>query len=98
MTKTFYCFQGDGDSAPDTPPPEFADSTVDSKFTNGTKFPLSSSNYSPSKKKKEAKSGSHLGASSQSSFNFSLDAFSCILFFISFVTRVWKLETPRSVV
>ena len=31
-------------------------------------------------------------------FNFQIDGISVGLFCLSFITRIWKLETPRSIV
>lgn len=83
--------QGDGESAPDTPPPE----TAPESATPPTESPKASKKSS---KKAKAAAKAAQAASPPIELSLRLDGMSLSLFVVSFLTRIWKLETPRGIV
>ena len=107
----FSSFQGDGESAPDTPPPELApDSTPEDDITrqkraNQSKLKSKKLDHASDTSKKPANGTSSKRKSSSNdeehvdlNLNLSMDGISTLLFVVSFATRVWKLDTPAGVV
>ncbi|XP_063601521.1 protein O-mannosyltransferase 1-like isoform X1 [Penaeus indicus] len=84
-------YKGDGESAPDTPPPE----TAPESATPPTESPKASKKSS---KKSKAAAKAAQAASPPIELSLRLDGMSLSLFVVSFLTRIWKLETPRGIV
>ncbi|KAG7168966.1 O-mannosyltransferase 1-like [Homarus americanus] len=96
-----YIFpQGDGESAPDTPPPETApddDGGTPAVTTESETITKPSPTQKSSSRNKSKKIAS-AAAPPPLELSFNLDGMSVTLFILSFVTRIWKLETPRGIV
>lgn len=88
--------QGDGESAPDTPPPEF-----DSLSKAGDSAPSKTLDSSPSLKRKQKSNG--VGSAQQDSsgapaISIQMDLISSLLFVVSVAVRMWKLDNPKAIV
>lgn len=109
-----FLFQGDGESAPDTPPPEFApDSKSSDDDISKEKLKLDSHSKLLGLKSKKTdlqngkKAGNGVGAHAAPfvpdvdlsvNLNVKMDLIPTLLFVVSFATRLWRLDTPRGVV
>ncbi|XP_018024588.1 protein O-mannosyltransferase 1 [Hyalella azteca] len=86
---------GDGESAPETPPPEFAPDAPDAKDVAGPEKPLKS------KSKKHQSNGVHKEASTAEggpAISIQMDIISATLFMVSFAIRLWRLDHPKGIV
>lgn len=104
---------GDGESAPDTPPPETSPDTPTDE-TQTTSKELSSSTPTktpgtPTRKDNKQKSSTSKKAKTKSAqndgnlnspleLNLHLDGMSVLIFCVSFITRVFRLESPKGIV
>nr|XP_045592731.1 protein O-mannosyltransferase 1-like isoform X2 [Procambarus clarkii] len=101
---------GDGESAPDTPPPETApDEAVPSststttttttsttiESTPATKTPAIQRSSTRQKSKTSTKSAS---PAPPLELSLRLDGMSVSLFVLSFITRIWRLDSPKGIV
>lgn len=94
---------GDGESAPDTPPPETApDGNSASSHTDDISDKKIHSSPKPARasQQKKTKNGAKISQATQPplELNLHVDGMSFALFVVSFLTRVWRLDTPRGVV
>jgi len=93
--------QGDGESAPDTPPPETAPD--DSTTTTPTESPAVNKGSSSPKSQKKSKKNTTSTTTTTSTppplqLSLRLDGMSITLFILSFITRIWRLDTPKGIV
>ncbi|KAK8391959.1 hypothetical protein O3P69_017520 [Scylla paramamosain] len=97
---------GDGESAPDTPPPETApdSSPPSTPTTSPDDFPDKKVQSSPkatrSSQQKKARNSAKASQDTQPPLKLSLhvDGMSVTLFVVSFLTRIWRLDSPRGIV
>ncbi|KAK3883841.1 hypothetical protein Pcinc_011857 [Petrolisthes cinctipes] len=90
---------GDGESAPDTPPPETAPDDASTASTDSSTPKKDTSSPKPQKKSKMGASTAMAKAPPPPlELSLRLDGMSITLFLLSFVTRVWKLDNPKGIV
>ncbi|XP_071520863.1 protein O-mannosyltransferase 1 isoform X1 [Panulirus ornatus] len=92
--------EGDGESAPDTPPPETAPEDTVASPTVPKEMPASpkTSTQKSSTHKKSKNANKTSSAPPPLELSLRLDGMSVSIFVLSFITRIWKLETPRGIV
>ncbi|XP_068241899.1 protein O-mannosyltransferase 1 [Palaemon carinicauda] len=110
MGKHLGVNKGDGESAPDTPPPETSPEDVTQNSSDSpstpTKVPGTPTRKDNAKQKSQGSRKSKAKTSSKEEqtlnspleLNLHLDGMSVMIFTVSFLTRIFRLESPRGIV